>query len=237
MEWRGEDGEEGCWGVGEELGAGVEEDGAVAEAPGDGDAAGAGVAGRLDVDVGVADVDGGRGVHVELGQDGEDGVGRGLAADALAFAGDGVELSGEELGAELLDGEVGLVGDDGGEDAAPPELVEELWDAGIGCGGVGAVLGVVSAEVVVDAFLEFAGGVGGAGAFDELADAVADELSDAVLGVGWEVMGGEGSVGAGGEVSEGVEECSVEVEDGESAGKGGHGGSGEVQMEARNSRE
>ena len=68
----------------------------------------------------------------------------------------------------------------------------------------------------------------GGGAFEELGDAVADEVLVGVGGVGGEAVGGEGGVGGVGEVGEGVEEGAVEVEE---DGFEGHGG--RIRMRAR----
>ena len=119
----------------EEAGTEGFEFGGWAEAPCDADGEHACGGGGFHVGAGVADEgDGGWG-EVEGGGDFEGGCGVGFARDGVALAEDRVELVGDEVVGDALEGEVvRLVREDGNGDVSGGEGAEGVVDALVGLG-------------------------------------------------------------------------------------------------------
>ena len=200
----------------EEAGTEGFEFGGWAEAPCDADGEHACGGGGFHVGAGVADEgDGGRG-EVEGGGDFECGCWVGFARDGVALAEDRVEVVGDEVVGDALEGEVvRFVREDCNGDVSGGEGAEGVVDALVGLGfevpaaGVGDLVEVEDGGGGGGVVLE----VSGEDALDEDVHAVADEGAVGFDWVGGEACGGEGFVGGVGEVVECVEEGSVEVED------------------------
>ena len=203
------------FGAGDELGGSVlEQEGTVAETPEDADAGEAGIAGGEDVDIAVADVDGGAALGSQAAEGLVDGVGGGLAADSFGLVlADGYGDFGEEVGHELLGGCHHFVADDGHGAASAPEFVQGFGYSGVGARGVEGVVHVVLAEGG-EHFLKLGWGQSwGNGPLHQSAHAVAYEAADVVGRVLRESELAQGVVCRCREVAEGVEQGAVEVED------------------------
>lgn len=187
----------------------------VAETPEDGDAGETCVAGGLDINVGVADIDyaaGGRG-DAE-GVDGEaDHIGCGLTADAFPFAYGYLDSILEPDIMEFGDTCLELVADNSHADAEGMELVEGLADAGIETGVLLTVINIVCFEACENLLKQRVLLALRYCTAHKVTHAVAHELTHLVDGALRHGEGAESVVGSVGKVLKGVEQCAVQIPD------------------------
>ena len=196
----------------------------IAEAPENTDTGEAGIAGGLDIDIAIADIDGrhptpipspqGAG-NLKKIQGGEDGVRGGLATDAgsLILADGDLDGVGEEMVAELLGGCHHFVADHSQVTATGFESGQSLRNTFVRTGGVEGMCHVILAE----------GGEGlvktrivsaiGNSTLHQLTDTIAHEPAHIVKRMFRHTMRAEGEIDRSRQIAYGIEQRTVEIED------------------------
>lgn len=167
------------WMLSEGGGAMSQEEVAGAEAPKDADAGQAAVAGCLDVNVAVADIDGIP--TLQLSQGLENGIGGRLLTDACCFVFANSHWDvGEEMMDEFLGGCHHLIADDSHLAPTCLQLMDEFRDAVVWPCGVERVLHIILAEGGKGGFKLGITGSIGHGTFHQQAHTIAYETADVV---------------------------------------------------------
>ena len=143
----------------------------------------------------------------------EHGVGGRFLAHVLTLADGHIHQSAEEMLAERLRGRIKLVAHHGHGLASGLQFPEQRHDAVVGLRGVEAVLQIVLAEDAERRLEERVVVAIGHGPLDEFPHAVAHKPAHVVGAVLGQLHGAHGMVATGGQVGQGVEQRTVEVED------------------------
>ena len=187
------------------LGTVADQEVTIAEAPEDTDAGNTGVAGGQDINVAIADIDGGyptpipspQGAgNLEKIQGGEDGVRGGLATDAgsLILTNGDFDGIGEEMVAELLCGCHHFVADHSQVTATGFESGQSLRNTFVRTGGVEGMCHIILAEGGEGLVKEWIVGAIRNGTLHQFTDAIAHEPAYIVKRMLRHAMGAEGVI-------------------------------------------
>ena len=155
--------------------------------------------------------DGAQRLGSQLPDDLEHGVRAGFFANALLRARACGEKTREILLRERLHGVIGLIGDDGGDNAVRPQLPQQLRNAGIGLCKVRAVDGVIGVERRENGVDLRLVRPGRDGAHNQLPDAVADERAHLRKRSGRKALRGKGVVEPLPQIGQRVEQRPVQI--------------------------
>ena len=206
------------------LGTVADQEVTIAEAPEDTDAGNTGVAGGQDINVAIADIDGGyptpipspQGAgNLEKIQGGEDGVRGGLATDAgsLILTNGDFDGIGEEMVAELLGGCHHFVADHSQVTATGFESSQRLRNTFVRTGGVEGMRHVILAEGGEGLVKEWIVGAIRNGTLHQFTDAIAHESAHVIERMLRHAMGAEGEIDRSRQIAYGIEQRTVEIED------------------------
>ena len=187
------------------LGTVADQEVTIAEAPENTDTGEAGIAGGLDIDIAIADIDGrhptpipspqGAG-NLKKIQGGEDGIRGGLATDAgsLILADGDLDGVGEEMVAELLGGCHHFVADHSQVTATGFESGQSLRNTFVRTGGVEGMCHVILAEGGEGLVKEWIVSAIGNSPFHQFTDAIAHESAHVIERMLRHAMGAEGVI-------------------------------------------
>ena len=206
------------------LGTVADQEVTIAEAPEDTDTGKAGIAGGLDIDIAIADVDGrhptpipspqGAG-NLKKIQGGEDGIRGGLATDtgSLILTNGDLDGVGEEMVAELLGGCHHFVADHSQVTATGFESGQSLRNTFVRTGGVEGMRHVILAEGGEGLVKTRIVGAIGNGTLHQFTDAIAHEPAYIVKRMFRHTMRAEGVIDRSRQIAYGIEQRTVEIED------------------------